>query len=364
MGYMEDILYNYRVRRVTKTYTYAAGGTDQITVVGPCTEVVIHAYGTADAKTLEPSAGIVALVSRFVVQTNKRGTIWDMMGTEMEAMSLTMFGGTQKNDTLAGSARDGWSWVLPLTLDPGEMATCTITWGAVTDCASDLAGWTGVLRMAVVIQQPKSYFAFRGQVLGASGVIGVGAQYTQPQIPIIPGFALCGGLVNSAITNATTIVTNLTWTPAQILLSHGDDYLIDALYESLRAINLAQLGMGGFDEAGVQLTARYGIPWHMLAWRHTPVANNDSTQLTITNGATATFGPHHSRVAYIYISGAITKDAAIQVPSTAEVGGQVTLAQPARVISPSAAIGPAVINAGTQGGGTSLFNLRGTRVLK
>lgn len=360
MGYMEDILYNYRVRRVNKTYTFAAGGTDQITVVGPCTEVVIHMYGTTDAHTLEPSAGIVAAISRFVVSTNRRGTIWDMMGTEMEALSLQMFGGTQKTDTAGGYARDGFTWVLPLTLDPGEMATCTITFGALTDVASDLAGWTGVLRLSVVIQQPRSYFAFRGQVLGASGVIALNAQYTQPQIPIIPGFALCGGAVNSAITDATTIVTALTWTPAQILLSHGDDYLIDSFYEALRGITLAQLGMGGFLEAGTQAVSRYGIPWHMVAWRHTPVANNDSTQLTITNGATATFGPHHSRVAYVYVSGAITKDAAIPVPATKEVGGQVTLAQPARVISPSQAIGPAVIPAGTQGG-TSLFNLRGMR---
>lgn len=362
MGYMQDLLYNYRIRRVIKTYTFAVGGSDQITVVGPCTEVAITAYGTADQHILEPSAGIIALLSRFVVQTNRRGTIWDMKGTEMEALSLCMYGGQQKNDTAAGTAADGWSWVLPLTLDPGEMATCSITWAAATtDASSDLTGWTGVLRMAVVIQQPRSYFAFRGQVMGASGVIALDADYTQPQIPIIPGFALCGGLTNTAITNCTTIVTNLTRTPARILLTHGDDYLIDAPYDALRAINLAQLTVTGFLEAGTQLSARYGIPWHMLHWRHTPIANNDSTQLTITNGPTATFGPHMSRVAYIYISGLITKDMAIQLPATAEVGGQVTLAQPARVLSPSQSIGPAVIGAGSQGGGTSLFNLRGRR---
>jgi hypothetical protein len=360
MSYTQDILYNDRVRKVNKTIAYVANQTDQITVVGPTTEVIIHMKGTTTtAHTLNPSAGIVRIVNRVVAQTNRRGTIWDMSGVALEAVSSTVFNGERKIDTAAGGAtEDGFVWVIPCGLDPGEMCTFTFTFGALLDIGASITALVATLRMTVVIAQPKTYWAFRDQTMGASGVIGVGADFTQPQIPIIPGFALCGGLANTAITDATVIVTNITRTPLNILLSHGDDYLINAHYDPLRALAIARTGAGGHDPAQVALTDWCGIPWHILPWRHTPVANNDSTQLTITNGPTATFGAGYSRVVYIYNTGMITREDAIVPPATKEVGGGVTLQSPGRVLSTSQNVGSAVVPAGTQGG-TSIFNLRG-----
>ena len=359
MSYLTDILYNDRVRDVNKTFAYVANQTDQITVVGPTTHVVIHFKGTTTtAHTLEPSAGIVRIIQRVVAQTNRRGTIWDSTGVELEAISSAFYNNERKIDTQAGGAtEDGFVWVLPLGLDPGEMCTFTFTYGALLDIGASITALVATLRMTVVIAQPKTYWAFRGQPMGASGVIALNAQFTQPQIPIIPGFALCGGLTNVALTDAVTLVTNINRSPLHILLSHGDDFLINARYDALRALMICRTGAGGTYPTSVALTDYCGIPWHILAWRHTPVANNDSTQLTITNAGVATFGAAYSRVVYFYITGAITQQDAIIPPATAEVGGGVTLQQPGRVLSTSQNVGSAVVPAGT-GGGTSIFNLR------
>jgi hypothetical protein len=194
--------------------------------------------------------------------------------------------------------------------------------------------------------------------MGASGVIAANADYTQPQIPIIPGFALVGGGTNTAITNCTTLVTNLLRTPTHVLLSHGDDYLINARGESLRALMIARTGAGGTDPVSVALTDWCGIPWHVLAWRHVPIANNDSTQLTLGNGPTQTFGPRLSKVVYFYATGAITREMAIPTPKAEEVGGGVTIQQPQRSLPASATPGPALIK---QNNGGTILNLRGIR---
>jgi len=362
MGYLTDILYNNRVRRVNKTITYAAAGTDQITVVGPTTHVVIDFRGTnTTGLTLEPSGGMPLVVRRLTAATNRRGMIWDMTGIECELINATFYNGERQQQQVGAAAETGCTWVLPLTLDPGEMCTLTFTMGALADLGATITAYNGVIRLTAVIEQPKTYWGFRGQVLGAAGVVGISAAFTQPQIPIIPGFALCGVGTNVALTSATTIVVNTLYPArAEYLLSHGDDYLIDADCRALRQIMNCRCGAGGRDPLGIAVTDWCGIPHHMLIARCTPVANNDSTQFTYTNCATVTIDDTISKVLYCYVSGAITPDAAITPPATKEVGGGVTLQNPARQLSPSQSIGPAVITAGTSGG-TSLFNLRGAR---
>lgn len=358
-------LYNDRVRRVSKTIAWAAGTQDQITVVGPTTHVIIDFHHTtAGGFTLQPSGGTPNAWTRIMAQTNRRGTIWDVSGIELEGINAMWFNGDRSSQTAGVIATEtqGGAWVVPLTLDPGEMCTLNFTAGALADVGAAVTGIAGTLRVSVIIAQPKTYWAFRAQVAGVNGALANATPFTQPQIPIIPGFALCGGGFNIGATDAVTIVTNLIFPlRSTLLLSQGDDYLIDADFAALRAVMCARASSGTYLEAGTQAVARYGIPWHMCSWRHTPVANNDSTTLTWYNGTgLATFGPRLTRFCYYYISGAITPDMAITPPATKEVGGGVTLQNPARQLSPSQSIGPSVIPAGTAGG-TSLFNLRGSR---
>lgn len=363
MAYLDDVLYNDRVRRVNKTITWAASITDQITVVGPTNRLIITCKGTnTGGTTLEPSGGYPNAFQRILVNTNRRGTIWDISGIEAELISSTFYNAERKNEVAAATAETGVNWVLPLSLDPGEMATITITTGALADIGAAITAWTGaVIRATVVIRQPKTYWGFRAQVLGAAGVVGASTAFTQPQIPIIPGFALCGVGLNIALTSATTIVTAALFPEtATFLMSHGDDYLIDADVAAIRALMTARAGAGGYLAAGTS-PVNYGIPWHMVMSRFTPVANNDSTQFTYRNCATASIDAQISKVCYVYVTGMITDDQAIPAPATKNVGGEVALQNPARVLSPSQAIGASVIPAGTQGGGTSVFNLRGRR---
>jgi len=349
---MPDQFYNKRIRRVNKVIPWVTGGSDYVTIVGPTTAVGINFHGTTGVHAIDPSGGVANIITRCVVQTNRRGTIWDLNGCTMELFNRMFWNGEPKVDTAGGSIDDGFSWVLPLSLDPGEMATMRIDLGTLLQISGNIAALAGNLCFDVEIGQPKSYFAFRDSPWGVGGVVGIGAAFTSPQIPIVPGFALTGETLNTAITDRVTVVTNLLYTPAYVLLQHGDDYLIDVWARHLRAYMVKRCYAGGHLWAGGVVTS-YGIPWHMLGWRHTPVANNDATQLTITNGPTATFGNLLTRVGYIYISGAITKDQSVQPLATAQVGGEVALAQPARALS-------ATQTAGTGMGAPvkSWFNLR------
>jgi hypothetical protein len=340
---MPDQFYNKRIRRVNKVIPFVAGGSDYITVVGPTTAIGINFHGTGDNHTVDPSGGMALVVTRCVAQTNRRGTVWDMSGPTMELLNRMFWNGEPKVDTVAGSVDEGFSWILPFSLDAGEMATLRFDMGTLAQICStaDLAGLAGNLCFDVEVGQPKSYFAFRDSPWGVGGVVGLGAQFTSPQIPIVPGFALTGETLNSAITNATTVITNVLYTPNYVLLQHGDDYLIDVWARHLRAHMVKRCYAGGHLWAGGVVTS-YGIPWHMLGWRHTPVANNDATQLTITNGPTATFGNQLTRVGYIYISGAITKTQSVAPLATSQVGGEVALQQPARALEATQTAGTAM----------------------
>ena len=346
---MPDQFFNKRIRRVNKIIPFVAGGSDYFTCVGPTTEIILEMVGTADAHTIDPSGGMPCAVSRLVAQTNRRGTIWDMSGVECEMISQAFFNGPAKVDTTAGTTADGVMWVLPLSLDPGEMCTFTVTFGALGDIAGtgDLAGFAANLCPTVVVGQPKSYFAFRGRPWGVGGVVAIGAAFTEPQIPIVPGFALTGEGLNSAITNSTTFVTNALFTPAYVLCQHGDDYLIDTWARALHAYMIKRAYAGrchatGAEEVVAADPAFEGPPWCMTVWRHTPVANNDATQLTITNGPTATAIDHITRVLFIYISGAITKEQSVAPLSTPQVGGEVTTQQPARALEATQTAGTAM----------------------
>jgi hypothetical protein len=133
---MPDQFYNKRIRRVNKVIPYVAGGSDYVTIVGPTTSIGIQFHGTADNHTVEPSGGMPCAVIRCVVQTNRRGTIWDLSGVTLELLNKMFFNGEPKIDTTAGSVDDGCSWVLPFSLDAGEMATVRIDMGTLAQIAA------------------------------------------------------------------------------------------------------------------------------------------------------------------------------------------------------------------------------------
>ena len=339
---MPDAFYSKRQRKVQKTITYAVGSTDQMVVVGPCDEVTIGIRGVTDAYTCDMEAvGLRRAIQRLQINSNVRGTIGDLDGVSLGAIQRSYFGPTAfqnaavttaaiagntpgQMQTTAGSVGgfDGWEVTLPFGIDAGEICTFTFTFGTLVQMCStdDLLGYTGVLRMSVSLGQPKTYWAYRKQDLGAAGVIGAAGQVTQPLPPIVPSFAIVGGIITAIITDKTA-AANIVHPLSTLLVTLADDYLNDDTAMQIRQTMGRRI---------------YGhIHSSYLPYRHTPCANDASYQVSVTNGATATIAP--SQIVYIYQSGVIASTGMGITPSqsapAATTGGAVTLPQPTRVIS-------------------------------
>jgi hypothetical protein len=346
---MVDAYYSKRQRRVQKTITYATGATDQIVVVGPCSELTIGVRGVTDAFTPDMDAvGLRRIISRLVISSNLRGQIGDLSGISLGAIQRSFFGppcfeNADPTDALAtrltasivgnsasihqttgGSAGgfDGWEVTFPFGIESGEICTFTYTMGTLVEMAvaTNLAGYTGIIRMTVSLDHPKTFWAYRRQDLGAAGVIGVAGVSYQSMAPLVPSFAMVGGVITALITDKTA-AANVEHPLASLLVTISDDYLIDDQAHMIRRTMGRRI---------------YGnIHTAYLPYRHTPCANDASYQVAITNGATATI--HPSEIVYLYQSGVIAKTGMGITPAAGApagtTGGGVTLPQPTRVLS-------------------------------
>jgi hypothetical protein len=287
---MPGAFVNKRIRKNQKAITFAAGAQDYIPMSGPFSEIIWNIAGTTDAHTID-GYGIERCIRRCQIQSNKRGMLADMDGITMYRLSVVLFNVGTKVDTVGGAAVDGIGGILPLGCDADELITMSIEWGALVDMCStnDLLGYTGVLRTSVTVLNegaPSTYFAYRNQYLGASGVIGVAGVSIQPQVPTIPGFFLTGLL-------CTTETTSLTTAPAMALteakVTQADDYLVDDFVANLQLFQSKRV---------------YNAQTVNLLLRHIPVIASDITLVQFTNGGTATIFP--SKVCYIYLAGKIS----------------------------------------------------------
>jgi hypothetical protein len=294
--------------------------------------------GTTDSHAVDTIGGILMALRRVVLNSDKRGSIWDLSGIGLDLISRSWFNTAAKTDTTGGSTNDGFDMYIPCGVDAGELAQIQIQFGVVTvDLAStgDLAGYTGIVQLAIEMGQPDTYFAYREVDLGASGVIGINGRYTQPPIPVIPNFALIGGF---AICNVTNRTTALAETLSEIILQQADDYLLDVLL----AHSKTYMGTRIYN----------ALPVGYQAWRHAPVANDAATQLTLINGATATV---YGKVVYAFQSGLISKGGlTVGQSSTPGTGASGAVAQPnpARAL-PTTQRGPTIL--GPQTGNTANY---------
>jgi hypothetical protein len=358
---MPDAYYAKRQRRVQKTITFGAGGTDYIAVVGPCDEVTIGIRGTTDAFTADMEAvGLRRVISRMVINSNIRGQLGDLTGISLGAIQRSFFGPTAfqnaavttaalagnttgQMQTTAGGADDGWEVTFPFGIETGEVVTFTYTFGTLAEMcqAADLAGYTGVLRMTVSLGQPKTFWAYRRQDLGAAGVIGVNGTVYQPLPPIVPSFALVGGIITAIITDKTA-AANVSHPLTALLITESDDYLVDDTARQIRQ-TMGRRIFGHIHSA-------------YLPYRHVPVANDAAYQVAITNGGTATI--HPSEIVYLYQSGVINKSGMGITPASggpaSTTGGQGSLPQPTRNLNTNQAAPPL----GMSGAVKSIFGPR------
>ena len=286
-----DVYVNKRYRKNQKTLTFAAGGSDQITMSGPFDEIAWSIIGTTDAHTID-GYGIERCLRRVQISSDKRGVLADLSGITMYRLSLAFFNTGYKVDTVGGGSLDGVGGILPFSADADELITFQCEFGSLAEIAStgDLLGFSGVLRtMCGVINDPmaKTYFGFRDQTLGASGVIGVAAIFQQPTVAPIPGMYLTGELFTTETTNLQAVPAN---TLGEVRITNADDYLIDEF-----AVNLLL----------VQGRRVYNAPAAgVFLVRHIPVPATDVFQVTLTNGGVATIQP--SRMCYIFVGGQVS----------------------------------------------------------
>jgi len=278
-----------KYRKNMKTLTYADGGTDQIPMAGPFNEIIWSIKGTTDAHTLHGAGqGIARVFRRVVITSNKRGTLADFDSMIMLQLSRAFYNVGYEVDTVGGSAVDGVGGIIPIGVDADELITMTVTFGALAEMGTDLAGYTGVLRTEVaVINSPLAelYWAFRKQVIGASGVIGATATWQQPTPPVIPGFYMTGELF---LTFTTDEQTAIVMALEECRVTQSDDYLIDDYVVLLQIAWNRRI---------------YNNLTTVLLTRHIPVVTSDVTQVTLVNGAVATIAP--SEMCYIYVGGKI-----------------------------------------------------------
>jgi hypothetical protein len=294
-----------RYRKVLKTITWAAGGGDQIPLVGPFNELIWHILGTTDAHTVDAfPAGVGRFAAQIQFVSNKRGNIGMVDSMSLLGLAYGMFNTWHWQDTVAGVADDGCGGILPLGADFDEIITMNVTFGTLEDMCSadDLVGYTGVLRCTLgVLNTPMAgtYWAYYTQQLGVAGVVGIGAGAQQPPASVFPGFLSVG---ECFMVEHTSRVTAFDFRGlAEVRVSSADDLLVDDYTLPLALIQKRHvMGGHGGTTAGIDGHTCVGLT------RHVPVVTNDSYLVHVVGGAAATILP--SRMVYIYQGGIVSHE--------------------------------------------------------
>lgn len=297
---MGDAFNTKRYKKVMKAIPFVAGATDSLPLCGPCNELIWECKGSTTTHTLGGNGnGLARWARRVVFISNKRGTIGDMDSAQMLDLSLQLFGVGFEVDTAAGAAAaEGCAGILPLSADADEVITMQVEFNtqvALDGGGAGSAGFAGTLRCELGVINgfsPSTYQAYRKQMLGASGVIGINAGFQQPQVPTIPGFYLTGELLATYTTNQAA---NEVMVLNEVRVTQSDDYLIDD-FVGLLVLNQSR------KRYGVSVNAAGAV--RSLLLRHIPVTASDVTNVFVTNAGVATINP--SNILYIYLGGRIS----------------------------------------------------------
>lgn len=270
------------------------GGRANVSVAGPFNEVAFAFAFTSDAHTVD-GAGAGGLARAFMelqINSTKCGMVAQMDSMTLYMMSSLYFNTAAYTDQ--NGAAETMYCLLPLGVDADESVNIAVTFGNAVDMCStaDLgaAGCTAVvvtLSVELLPGNPETYYAYRVQPLGASGVIGVNGIVQQPTPPVVPGYALCKEMY---VTETVSRVTACGLALANIRLNQSDDEIINIATPTLQNMNTSHKGF----------LARNGY----VMTEHTPLQNNDATILTLTNGGVATILP--SEMLYVYMAGKVT----------------------------------------------------------
>jgi hypothetical protein len=136
----------------------------------------------------------------------------------------------------ASTTSVGYEFTLPVSCDSDEVLTITVEWvAAVTTMGANITAYSGVFRLGaeVIPVEPEVKVGFRHHMLGASGVIAAGSEWSLAPINKIDNFALAGFMVETNTTARGTLTNALN----TIQLTNGvGNYLIDENAGLLRHI--------------------------------------------------------------------------------------------------------------------------------
>lgn len=293
-----------RYRTCPTTPLSGAGIRSNASIAGPFNELHIRLTCLTDAHTLDGAGmGIVRAMQRLYITSNKAGLIADMDGITLYALSSCLFNTAAATDTVGGAAADGFRAILPIGVDMDESINIAITNGALLDVCStnDLLGFVGTYTINVELldQNPETYWAYRNQAF-AAGVYGAAGVAQQPTPLTVPSYVLTKELY---VTQPTALTTACALLLANIRLFQADDSIVDMPAADLADLFASQKGFA----------PRNGY----LLVEHRPIQNNDTTTLTLTNGAVAIFATSASEMMYIYQAGKISDSGRYVPRSTA-----------------------------------------------
>lgn len=269
MGLVTRHAYN----QVPKTLTY--GTPDTISVpAGNFNAIQMLLNGTVTATSgADAEHGTKCAINLVTFRSQKQGIIAVLNGVELYYISL-MFGVAPPTvDSGSGGGAAKSMYCIPICVDREDTLYIDVTWNTLATFHSTATAYSGVLSVVpdFIPDFPMVAVKYRRKDLGAGGVVGANA--TAVEIPqVLAGFDLFGFM---AIQN-TSAKGTLTDAFSDYQLEHHHGYPIgqplDALH--LRYITSREDHLAHVTGIDIQ--------------RFAPIHNNEGTQLTITNGATAT----------------------------------------------------------------------------
>jgi len=278
--------------RIPKTIPFDLGATNYIQLSGLFNQLNFSLRGTITRSAVGTSAGkdILEAIERLEINSSIHGKLCDIDGSQLYFISRSLFATTSFTSVGTGTTVEkvGYEAALPFSCDENESLTITVTWtSSFARMGTNITSYTGVLRVnaEMLPYRPELKFAYRKQIMGASGVIGANVTYSQPTIPIIDGFLLNNVILETrAVVGASTVWVD---TIDRIELTHGaGNYIIDEKNEVLKMI------------AGIEIFKALddGITRIMF----NPFQHSAETLLNIINGGTATTSG--SQILYQYVN--------------------------------------------------------------
>jgi len=286
---MIDLLKRKNYLRAPKTIGFVPKKTDNIQISGNFNVLSFSLRGTLTRSGVgvKSNKGVLEAISRMAISSTKRGVMFDITGAGLYYFSRSFFASDALTGvgTAASVADVGFEASLPVSCSPGESITIQVTFcAAFTTMGTLITAYGGTLSLQadVVPGLPEMQTAMVFQPLGANGVIGAGSLFSQPNIPVLHGFALCGFMIESDTAGRGT----LTNAVASVVLTQGTGiYKVDT--------------SGAFVRHEAARTNRNAIDVGIYPQMFAPYRNSVESQLNVTAGAVATVTG--SEVHYIYV---------------------------------------------------------------